>query len=657
MNNIDEKVINAIRVISVEGIERAKSGHPGICLGSAPIAYTVFDKFLSFNPTNPNFVNRDRFVLSAGHGSMMLYTLLHVFGYNVTMDDLQHFRQYGSICAGHPERGVCPGVEVTTGPLGQGIANAVGMAMAENHLASIFNRKGYPIVDHYTYALCGDGCNMEGIGYEASSLAGTLKLNKLIVLYDKNNITIEGSTDIAFTEDVGARYKAMGWNVVTVSDGNNVDELEKAISSCKKQDKPSFVIINTVIGYGSPNQGTAGVHGAPLGEENIKALRSNLNYSEPSFMLPKEAQQVQSDAIARGKKTEEDWNKLYNKYSAEYPELAKQFESFQAGKFDGVMDELDKLVFDKPEATRVTGFRCINAVEKAIPSMFGGSADLTPSNKTNMTERPYYSCDCREGSNVHFGIREHAMSAICNGIACHGGLMPYCSTFFVFSDYMKNGIRLSALMDLNVTYILTHDSIGVGEDGPTHEPIEQLAGLRSIPNFTVFRPADGNETKYAYYYAFTQGKPCAIVLTRQNLPQLGYNGNDIDKGGYVLSNGFKQKPDIILIASGSEVQYTVEAQKVLEQRGISARVVSMPSMELFERQSESYKRSVLPSDVRARIAVEAGTSSCWYKYVGLDGQVIGIDRFGASGPYSVLFKEYGFTTDNVVEKALKVLNK
>lgn len=657
MSSIDTKVVNTIRVICAEAIQKSNSGHPGICLGSAPIGYTLYNDFLTFNPANPKFVNRDRFVLSAGHGSMLLYTLLHLFGYNVTMEDLQNFRQFGSKAAGHPEYGVTDGVEVSTGPLGQGIANAVGMAMAEKHLAAHFNRKGYNVVDHYTYALCGDGCNMEGIGYEAVSLAGTLQLDKLIVLYDKNNITIEGNTDIAFTEDVSARYEAMGWQVLHVADGNNLQQIRDAIS-CAKQEhsKPSLVVINTVIGYGSPNQGTAGVHGAPLGEDNIAKLRANLNYTQAPFTVANDVAEHCNKAVIRGQKAERDWNELFQEYSKAYPQLAEEFNAWQSGHFDGVWDKLNEIVFDKPEATRNTGNKCLNAVAEVIPSLFGGSADLAPSNKTNMAKREYFSATDAEGSNVHFGIREHAMSAICNGIACHGGLRPYCSTFFVFSDYMKNGMRMSAMMNLPVTYILTHDSIGVGEDGPTHEPVEQLVALRSTPNFKVYRPADGYETKIAYKDAFCGNSPCAIVLSRQNLPQLPINENAV-KGGYVVDNGIKQVPDVILIASGSEVQLALQAQAKLAEQNIGARVVSMPCMEVYESQSDDYKQSVLPNGIRARVCIEAGSSYSWYKYAGLDGELVTIDTFGASAPYSVLFEKFGFTVQNVVDKALKVLSK
>ena len=650
--DINEKTINTIRVLSAEGIQRANSGHPGICLGSAPIIYTVYNDFLKFNPQNPAFSDRDRFVLSAGHGSMLLYTTLHLFGYDVSMEDLKNFRQYGSKTPGHPEYGETPGVEITTGPLGQGIANAVGMAIAETHLAAHFNREGYEIVDHYTYALAGDGCNMEGIAYEAASLAGTLGLGKLIVLYDKNNITIEGNTDIAFKEDVGERYRSMGWQVLYVDDANDLEDLRAKIALAKaEKSKPSFIVCHTTIGFGSPNQGTASVHGSPLGEKNIAALRENLGYTEPPFTVAEDVAKHTEEIIERGKRVEDSWNALFEEYAGKYPGLAKDFRLWQEGKFDP-RKELAKVNFDKPDATRNTGYKCLNAVSEAIPSLFGGSADLAPSNKTNMTARSSYSSENYDGSNVHFGIREHAMAAICNGLAAHRGIKPYCSTFFMFSDYMKNAIRLSALMKLPVVYIFTHDSIGVGEDGPTHEPIEQLVGLRSIPDFSVYRPADGEETKAAYEYAFTRNGPTAIILSRQNLPQLGYEGSDRDKGGYVLLG--EEDPDVILIASGSEVSLAVEARKILKEKGVKTRVVSMPCMEVFEAQSEEYKNSVLPKGVK-RVAIEAASAYSWYKYVGADGATVTIDRFGASGAYEKLYDAFGITPEKIATTALTSL--
>lgn len=647
-------IVNAVRMLSVDAIEKANSGHPGLPLGAAPIACELYLDHLNFNPANPNFFNRDRFVLSAGHGSAMLYSILHLFGYDLSVDDLKNFRQKGSITSGHPEYGVAPGVEVTTGPLGQGIANAVGMAIAEKHLAACYNRSGYDVVDHYVYALCGDGCMQEGIEYEAASLAGTLELSKLIVLYDKNDITIEGSTSLAFTEDVGARHKAQGWNVIDVKDGNDLTAISRAISKAKKQNKPTLIICHTVIGYGSPLQGSAKVHGSPLGSENIALLRKELGWDYPPFELPDEAIALKRKYLARGKKIEKKWNDLFANYAKEYPELAARFTDSVNGvyKIDDVQTLFD---FNKPEATRSAGNTVLNVLADRIPSLFGGSADLGPSNKTIMKNREYFSAKTPEGSNVHFGIREHAMAAICNGIASHGGLLPYCSTFFVFSDYMKNAIRLSALMKLRVLYIFTHDSIGVGEDGPTHQPVEQLAALRTIPGLNVIRPADGNETVYAFISALNFDGPTAIVLTRQNLPQCTSLDGQALKGGYVISKGAKETPDCVIVSNGSELNVCLQAQKLLaDKHALSANVVSMPSIEIFQRQSDEYKRTVLPDGI-ARVCVEAASSLPWYRFIGEKGTVIGIDKFGESAKAELLFEEYGFTPENVCEQALKLI--
>ena len=656
--DVKQLTVNAVRVLSVDAIDRANSGHPGLPLGASPAACELYFDFLKFNPKNPDFFDRDRFVLSAGHGSAMLYSLLYLFGYNVSIDDLKSFRQKGSICSGHPEKGVFPGVEITTGPLGQGIANAVGMAIAEKHLAAHYNKEDFDIVDHYTYALCGDGCMQEGIESEAASLAGTLKLNKLIVLYDKNNITIEGSTDLAFTEDVGARHKAQGWNVIYVADGNDMAQIKKAISKAKKQtEKPSLIICRTHIGYGSPLQDSAKVHGSPLGEANNAKLRENLGWTLPPFEIPDELKKQMKKYARKGAKIEKDWNTIFAAYTEKYPELAKELTDALNENYnlDGFAKSLE---FTKSEATRSTGSTVLNKLADYIPSLFGGSADLGPSNKTVMKNREYFSAETPDGSNVHFGIREHAMAAACNGIAAHGGLLPYCSTFFVFSDYMKNAVRLSALMKLRVIYIFTHDSIGVGEDGPTHQPIEQFVGLRSIPGLNVIRPADGKETVYAYLAAAKFDGPTAIILSRQNLPQYGGSNENALKGGYVISDCDSDKPDCILIATGSEVEICVKAQQLLkEEHGVSARVVSMPSTDIFETQSEEYKNSILPSDVKTRVCVEAGSSMCWYKYAGDNGKIIAIDKFGESGKAEVLFEDYGFTAENVCAKAIDSLKK
>lgn len=656
--DVNQLAVNTIRVLSAEAIEKAKSGHPGLPLGSAPIAYALFSKHLKFDPKSPSFPDRDRFILSAGHGSMLLYSLLNLFGYDLPMSAIENFRQLGSKAPGHPEWSVTPGVETTTGPLGQGIANAVGMAIAETHLAAVFNKPGYNVVDHYTYALCGDGCMMEGIEYEAASLAGTLKLGKLIVLYDKNNITIEGDTNGAFTEDVGKRHEAQGWQVLYVNDGNDIEAISKAIAKAKKEtEKPSLIIVRTVIGYGSPKAGSADAHGAPLGEEGIKALRKNLGYDYPPFTVPEEVKKYLHKYITRGRRIRKEWENLFEAYSEEYPELADKFLLYLSGNTPDLLNEKQLFEFAKPDATRNTSSKVLNELSSIIPNLVGGSADLGPSNKSVMKNREYYSAENRAGSNFHFGIREHAMSAICNGMSLHGGLKPYCSTFFVFSDYMKNAMRLSALMKQNVTYILTHDSIGVGEDGPTHQPVEQLAGLRAIPGMKVFRPADGKETAYGWITALKDVGPTCLVLTRQNLPQYENSGEGALKGAYVLSDSAKKRPDAILLASGSEVELAMKAKETLLKDDIDVRVVSVPCMELFDKQPKKYKESVLPSSVRARFAIEAATPSPWYKYVGLDGDVLGMTTFGASGPFDDLLKHFGFTVENVVEKVKKIIGK
>ena len=656
--DINNLAVNTIRVLSAEAIQKANSGHPGLPLGSAPIGYTLFADHLKFNPTDPSFFDRDRFILSAGHGSMLNYTLLHLFGYDLSMEDLKNFRQLDSKTPGHPEYNHTPGIETTTGPLGQGIANAVGMAIAETKLAAEFNRDGFPIVDHYTYALCGDGCMQEGIEYEAASLAGTLKLGKLIVLYDKNDITIEGNINTAFTEDVGARHEAQGWQVLYVNDGNDLKAISKAISKAKKEtEKPSLIIIKTTIGFGSPKAGSADVHGAPLGNEAITELKHNLKHDYPEFTVPKEVAKYLEKYKLNGDKIQKKWENLVTAYEMKYPELGKRFKDYLSGKAPDLMHD-DKLFdFAKPDATRNTSFKVLNRLSELVPNLVGGSADLAPSNKSNMTARSYYSPNNRIGSNFHFGIREHAMSAICNGMALHGGLRVYCATFFIFSDYMKNAMRLSALMNIPVTYILTHDSIGVGEDGPTHQPVEQLTGLRSIPNMKVFRPADGKETAYAWISALSENSPTCLVLTRQNLPQYKNSSADALKGGYVLADSEKDTPDAILLASGSEVELAMKAKEELLKDGIDVRVVSIPCMELFDKQDEAYKNYVLPLDVRARVAIEAGTPDTWYKYVGLDGKVIGMTTFGASAPFSALLNKFGFTVENVVDNVKSIVNK
>ncbi|MBR2593651.1 MAG: transketolase [Firmicutes bacterium] len=656
--NMDSLTINTIRTLSIDAIEKANSGHPGLPLGAAPAAYTLWAKVMNHNPHDSKWDNRDRFILSAGHGSALLYSLLHLFDYGLTIEDLKNFRQLDSLTPGHPEYRHTNGVETTTGPLGQGIANAVGMAFAETYLANKFNREGFPVVDHYTYALCGDGCLQEGVSAESSSLAETLGLGKLIILYDSNKITIEGSTETAFTENVGERYKAYGWQVITVEDGNDVDAIEAAINKAKKETKkPSLIEIKTQIGYGSPNkQGKASAHGEPLGAEEIVATKKNLGWEyKKDFFVPQKVREYMDTLIKEGEKKEKAWKEMFKKYKAKYPELAEEYKQWYSGKISAdLMD--DKFWTNEGEiATRSASEKVLNKLAGVVPYLIGGSADLGPSNKSVMKEREYYSKDDRGGSNIHFGIREFAMTAMASGMAAHGGLKPYIAGFFVFSDYMKSGLRMQALMGLPVISIFTHDSIGVGEDGPTHQPVEQLAALRSIPGYTVFRPCDSKETMAGWYLALTRKSPTALVLSRQNLKTLDETGKDALKGAYILKD--EKNPDIILMATGSEVELIYDAADKLAEKGIKARVVSMPSWEVFEEQSEAYKEKILPDKIRARVAVEAASSLGWHKYVGLDGAVISMDTFGASAPAKELFKRFGFTADNVVETALKVLDK
>ncbi len=652
MSNIDNLSVNAIRVLSADAVQKANSGHPGLPLGAAAIGYELWANHMNHNPKNPSWENRDRFVLSGGHGSTLLYSLLHLFGYGLTLDDLKNFRQWDSKTPGHPEYGVTTGVEASTGPLGAGMAMAVGMAMAETHLAAKFNKEGYPVVDHYTYVLGGDGCMMEGINYEAFSLAGTLKLNKLIVLYDSNNISIEGNTDIAFTEDVSARFKAMGFKVLEVKDGNDISEIGKAIEEAKEdKESPSFIKINTKIGFGSPKEGSADVHGAPLGADNIIAMKKTLGWpSEEPFFVPDEVYENYKAKAENLAKKEEEWNKLFKDYCEKFPEMKTLWDEFKdETKACNLLDDEDFWSYDeKADATRNLSGKVLNKLSAKLPTLFGGSADLAPSNKSYVNGAGDYSAENYAGRNVHFGVRELAMTGIGNGLVLHG-LKAYVSTFFVFSDYVKPMARLASLMEIPLTFILTHDSIGVGEDGPTHEPIEQLAEFRAMPNFNVFRPADATETIAAWYSAVTSKEtPTALVLTRQNLPQLAGSSKEALKGGYVVADSSKETPDAIIIASGSEVSLSIEAKETLAKEGVDVRVVSMPCMDIFEKQPLEYKEKVLPKAIRARVAVEALSEFGWGKYVGLDGKTVCLDRFGASAPADVLFKEFGFTVENVV---------
>ena len=656
--NINQKAVNALRILSADQVQKANSGHPGLPLGAAPIAYSLWANNMNHNPKNPNWENRDRFILSAGHGSSLLYSLLHMFGYGLSLEDLKSFRQFGSLTPGHPEYKHTAGVESTTGPLGAGVSTAVGMAMAEAHLAAKFNKDGYPIVDHYTYALTGDGCLMEGVAYEALSLAGTLKLDKLIVLYDSNRITIEGDTDLAFTEDVAARFEAFGYHVQLVEDGNDLDALNAAIAKAKAdKERPSLIICKTQIGYGCPAKvGKASAHGEPLGEDNIVELRKFLGWeNQTAFEVDAEIYDHYKALAEEGAKKEEPWKAMFAEYATKYPEDARLWdEYFAKPDVQKIIDSEEYWTHeDKAMATRAVSGDIINKLKDVYPNLVGGSADLAPSNKTEMKGQGYFSATDRSGRNIHFGVREMAMTAITNGIYLHGGLNPYCATFFVFSDFMKPMIRLSSLMGLPVTFVLTHDSIGVGEDGPTHEPIEQLAMLRSIPNLNVFRPADYTETAAAWASAIgSEATPTAIVLTRQNLPQLEGSSKEAFKGGYILAEATnKDKIDLIIMASGSEVELALGAKEELEKEGKSVRVVSVPCMDIFETQSPEYIEEVLPSAVRTRLAVEAASPMPWYKYIGLDGDVVAMNSFGASAPAKVLFDHFGFTVANVVDKA------
>lgn len=655
----EKLTIDTIRILSAESVEKAKSGHPGLPMGAAAFAYTLWTKHMKHSPKNPKWPNRDRFILSAGHGSMLLYSLLHLSGYDLSIEELKNFRQLGSKTPGHPEYGHTEGVETTTGPLGQGFANAVGMAMAEVHKAAIFNRPGFDVVDNYTYCLSGDGCMMEGVTSEAASLAGTLKLEKLIVLYDANSITIEGSTDLAFKEDVGKRFEAYGWQVLKVRDGNDTESVDEAITAAKAdKERPSLIIITTSIGFGCPaKQGKASAHGEPLGKDNLIEAKRFLSWEYEPFHVPLEVKEHMREVTERNVRYELEWNKLWEAYSLKYPELAKEWDRWH--KSDLTTDLLNSESFWKFEgksATRNSSGEILNRISGLIPNLIGGSADLAPSTKTLIKGSGDFSAQDRVGRNLRFGVREHAMAAIANGIALYGGFRVYASTFFVFTDYMKPAMRLSAIMNLPVVYILTHDSIGVGEDGPTHQPIEHLASLRSIPNMVVFRPADSKETAAGWFTALTRTDgPTALVLTRQDLPLYAETGKKALNGAYMIFGEEYQNPDIILLASGSEVELAYEAGKILKDKNIKVRVVSMPSWELFEKQEDGYKEYILPKSVKTRLAIEMGRSMGWHKYTGLDGDVMAIDTFGASGPAKTLFNHFGFTVERVVERAMKFL--
>ncbi|MBL7102613.1 MAG: transketolase [Desulfobacteraceae bacterium] len=664
-SKLDELCVNTIRMLSADGVEKANSGHPGMPMGAAPMAYVLWTRFLRHNPLNPGWSDRDRFILSAGHGSMLLYSLLHLTGYDLSVDDLKEFRQWKSKTPGHPEYSLTPGVEITTGPLGQGFASGVGMAIAERFLAAYFNRPGHAIVDHFTYGIVSDGDLMEGVSHEAASLAGHLRLGKLIYLYDDNHISIEGSTEIAFTEDRTARFKAYDWHVQTVKDGNNLEVIEEAITRAREETgRPSLIAIRTRIGYGSPNkEDHPSAHGEPLGGEEIRLTKKNIHWPlEPSFIVPDEVRNHFRPAVENGQEKEDLWQGRLRSYCQAFPGLAEEWHRFMNGVFPEGWDKNVPFFPADPKgmATRVASGTVLNALAGQIPNLIGGSADLAPSNKTEIKGEEDFQANAYGGRNLRFGVREHGMGAILNGMALHGGIIPYGGTFLIFSDYMRPAIRLAALMGLKVIYIFTHDSIGLGEDGPTHQPVEQLTSLRAIPKLTVIRPCDGNETAEAWKVALQPDTgPVALALTRQGVPVLDRNvyppADNLIRGAYILRDAEDSNPDLILIATGSEVHIALEAAKRLDEKGIKARVVSMPSWELFDRQDKEYRDHVLSPEIKARIAIEAGISQGWHRYVGDMGKVIALDRFGASAPSKILYEKFGFTPDHLIKTALALV--
>jgi transketolase len=661
---IDHLCINTIRTLSMDAVEKANSGHPGAPMGLAPAAYVLWTQFLKHNPKNPAWIDRDRFVLSCGHASMLLYSLLHLTGYDVSLEDLKNFRQWESKTPGHPEFGHTPGVETTTGPLGQGMANAVGMAMAERHLAARFNQPGCEIVDHYTWVVCGDGDMMEGVASEAASLAGHLGLGRLICIYDDNGISIEGKTDITFTEDVGRRFDAYHWHVQKVADGNDVNAVAAAVRAAQAEtDRPSLIMVKTNIAYGSPHkQDSSEAHGAPLGKEEVRLTKKNLGWPEDAlFDVPPKALDVFRQTIERGSAAEAKWHEKFDEYRDKYPDLSiKVADAFSGYLTDGWNADIPVFTpADGPMATRAASGKILNAIAKNLPTLIGGSADLAPSNNTYLKGFPEFQKGCYEGRNIRFGVREHAMAAVMSGMFLHNGLRPYGGTFLVFSDYMRPAIRVAALMKLPLIYVFTHDSIAVGEDGPTHQPVEHIAALRAIPGLTVIRPADAVETARAWQWALKNNTgPTALLLSRQNLPILENSniGNGMDKGAYILADG-GEPPDMILIATGSEVHIALAAKGMLSENGITARVVSMPSWELFDKMPENYKDLILPPEVRGRLAIEAGISMGWEKYTGSGNAVLGINGFGASAPGGVVLKKFGFTPENIVRKAMELLKR
>jgi transketolase len=662
-SSIEQLSINTIRTLSIDAVQKANSGHPGMPLGCAPIAYLLYYKLMKHNPSNPKWINRDRFILSAGHGSMLLYSILHLSGYEVSIDDLKNFRQWNSKTPGHPEYGHTPGVETTTGPLGQGFATAIGMAVARDFLASLFNKDGYKLIDHFIYGICSDGDLMEGISHEAASFAGHHKLGKLIFFYDDNGISIDGKTSITYSDDVQKRFESYGWNVLRVNDVNNFSELETAAQQARNNsDKPTLIITKTHIGFGSPNkQGTSAAHGAPLGVEEVKLTKKNLGWPyEEEFFVPAEVYEHFAGIKQCGKEAEETWNKLLISYKERFPQEAELFENIFKNNFGNKWEEKIP-IFTEAMATRAASGKVLNAIAKDLPTLIGGSADLAESNNTSLKDYKSFSAENRGGRNIHFGVREHAMGAMLNGMALYGGVIPYGGTFLIFSDYLRPALRISALMKLRTIFVFTHDSIGLGEDGPTHQPVEQLASLRAIPNITVIRPADANETAEAWKFAIKHsGGPVALALTRQKLPCFDRNilsaAEHLHRGAYVLKET-SENPDIILMASGSEVDLILRASEKLESEGIKVRVVSFPSWEIFEQQTDDYKKKIFPENVKARLAVEAGVRQGWEKYIGEKGDVICMNSFGASAPDKVLFEKFGFTVENIVSKAKNLLGK
>ena len=663
---LEEKAINTIRFLSADAIQKANSGHPGLPMGTAAMAFTIWTRHLRHNPENPNWPNRDRFILSGGHGSMLLYSLLHLTGYDLSLDEIKQFRQWGSLTPGHPEYGLTPGVETTTGPLGQGFSNGVGFAIAEAHLASIFNRPEFPVIDHYTYGIVTDGDLMEGVAAEAASLAGHLRLGKIIYLYDDNRISIDGSTDLAFTEDRAARFEAYGWQVLHVKDGNDPDEIDQAISQAKLDPRPSLVVCRTHIGFGLPTkQDTAAAHGSPPGDEELKGAKEALGWPvEPRFFIPEDALEFFREALNKGSVIEKDWNKLFGTYKEKYPDKANELNRRISRKLTkGWQEKLPQFPPDpKGMATRAASGKVINALASVIPELIGGSADLAPSNKTWIDGSPDFQVDQYQGRNFHFGVREHGMGSIINGMAVHGGLIPYGGTFLVFSDYLRPALRVAAFSHFQSIWVLTHDSIGVGEDGPTHQPIEHLVALRAIPNLVVLRPGDANETAQAWAYALdNQEGPTALALSRQAMPTLDRAiyapANGLFRGAYILADLGDGDPDLILMASGSEVGLIVRAGEKLAAEGMNVRLVSFPSWELFRKQDKEYQEEVFPTRVKSRLAVEAGISLGWREWVGEQGAILAVDRYGASAPAGLIFKEYGLTVENVINQAKLLMRK